>query len=491
MEYLTLPLGRGLNVTDSAEAQGGYMVAQLNNLFPLPGGGYQTIGGSKQLGSTLPGTGPVRAIWEFGGDLYAIRDSVPDAIVYRWDASWVATTTLTGSANGSWDLAKGNIDGVDAVFLANGVTTAWFWNSGFAGIIVTGMSPDTPNHVAVFKKRLLLSFGSSLQFSAVGNSTTWTPVLGAGEILMPESITALRSLVGNTLGIWSENNFSTITGTSTANFVVDNLNEYGNEIGAQAGTVQQLGNRTFFLGSRGVMELTTAREFGDFNDATISQQVEQLISYARNDGVPYDISFISRETNRYGLFQSSTGKGLILTLRGSEIIGWSTVETNVVPSCMATVNPADASEKIYAGDQLGNVYEMFDSSLRNFSGSTRICNAQLLIPSFGPGNPRVQVHGITANIRVLPPSFPASLPVVQARLFSQNYDPFELSSEGLEIPVEYGFFANAAHYRGYLKVNGTGSRLMLQFQSFSTDEDPYVIDSVTLAYTVQGEDYYL
>ena len=42
---------------------------------------------------------------------------------------------------------------------------------------------------------------------------TWALTLGAGEILMQEPVTAIESLPGDRLGIWSADAFAILNGT--------------------------------------------------------------------------------------------------------------------------------------------------------------------------------------------------------------------------------------------------------------------------------------
>ncbi len=489
MEYLTIPLTRGLNITDSAEGQGGYMVTKLDNFTVLPGGGYQSVDGITQFGTQLPGTGPIRAIWHYNGGLYAIRDDGADAKVYVFSTSWTLQDTLTGAAGGTWEVAQGNVGGNPAVYLVNQVTQLIIWRDIGWLFVATGMVPDIPTHVEIFKKRIWLSFGKSIQYSALGDNTSWTPVLGAGEILADDDVTALRSLVGNTLGVWSRNIFSTITGTGPADFVVENLNEYGNEMGAAEGTVQQLGNRTFFKGSRGILELQTAREFGDFNDSTISQPITELIQRAEEDGRPYILSTISRNKNQY-IMLNAVGQGIILTLQGTNFVGWSTCTLTVSPSCVTTTNEEDQIEKVYVGDIFGNVYQIFDKTENTFDGGPKTCVVEMVLPSFGQGNPRVEVHGMTANIRVLPIDFVWDVPVLQGRIMGGDQLPFEWDDDGLLIPVDYrNSLRDQRYYRGYLKTHTVHSMASIRLVNQIATDQPFTIDSITIAYTVAGEDY--
>ncbi len=490
MEYLTLPMTRGLNITDSAEGQGGYMVARLDNFDVLPGGGYQTVDGITRIGTRVPGSGPIRALWETEGDVYCIRDDGADAKVYTLASDWVLNATFTGAANGTWEVAKGNVrGGGQRIYLVNGVTQAIYWTPISFGFIATGMAVDIPEHAVVFKSRLWLSFKKSVQFSAAGDDESWTPQLGAAEILMDDDVTAMRALVGNTIGIWSKKNFSTITGTSTADFVADKLSAYGNEIGASADTVQQLGNRTFFKGARGIVELQTAREFGDFNDATISQPILELIQRAEEDGRPYRFSTISRNKTQY-IMLNAAGGGIILTLRGTELVGWSTCQLNIQPSCVFTANADDQTEQIYAGDIFGDVYQIFDKTEKTFDGGPKTCAVEMIVPSFGQGNPRVEIHGITANIRVLPVDFAWSKPTLQGQVVGDDLLPFEWDDNGYEIPIDYqGSLRPRWYYRGYIKTHVVQSMAKIKLVNLISTDQPFIIDSITVAFTVAGEDY--
>ena len=71
----------------------------------------------------------------------------------------------------------------------NGSGLAFEFDGTYLVPIRTGMTTDTPSHIAAHRNYLFLSFRGSLQMSGIGDPYAWSPVLGASEIAMGDTIT--------------------------------------------------------------------------------------------------------------------------------------------------------------------------------------------------------------------------------------------------------------------------------------------------------------
>lgn len=181
--------------------------------------------------------------------------------------------------------------------------------------VTTGMADDKPTRLAVHGNRLFLAFGPSLQFSAAGDPFSWTPVLGAGEISMGEPITAMRTAKGSdsteVLLTGTQKGLAILYGNSAGTF---QLSWVSREVGMQAGSLQIMSN-PIFVNDYGVTSLAAAQEFGNFNDAIISQSVQRFIEKRVRR---VTCSTLVRAKNQYRVFFDD-GAALYFTFSGSKL----------------------------------------------------------------------------------------------------------------------------------------------------------------------------
>lgn len=205
------------------------------------------------------------------------------------------------------------------VYGVSGVGKAFSWDGATLSAISTGMTVDKPTHIAAHKNRLFLAFGASLQFSAAGDPTSWTPVLGAGEIATGDPITALVPFIGadnnsSVLMVFTESKTFVLYGDATSNF---NLVLVDPNFGAQPDTVQVIGNQVFFFNDFGVVTLSTTQAFGNFSGASITHRVQPFVQARRRRAT---CSAINRTKNQYRIFFDD-GSGLYITLRDGKVVG--------------------------------------------------------------------------------------------------------------------------------------------------------------------------
>jgi len=227
---------------------------------------------------------------------------------------------------------------------------------GFGGYIPisTGMTDDKPTHVHAHKKHLCFSFGPSFQHSAPGEPHVWSPILGASEIALGDDITGFDSQSGNSgggsLAIFSRNSTHMLYGSGVSDWVNDKLKE---EIGAYPYTIQNVGF-SMFLDDRGITDLQTSQNYGNFDHNSISEDIKTSLNLLRQS---VTTSCISRDRSQYRLF-FSTGNAYYITMRGRKVVGIMPMYFDAVANVAWSGETVDGIENIYIGGMDGFVYQL-------------------------------------------------------------------------------------------------------------------------------------
>lgn len=290
------------------------------------------------------------------------------------DGTQAAITMLPG---GRFEMVQGNFGGANnnRIYGADGVNRAFEFDGTVFVPIVTGMALDTPNHVAFHKQHLFLSFGSSLQFSAIGDPYVWSPVLGAGELAMGESITNLLPLPGDqtsgALAVYSRNTTSILYGTSSSDF---QLATYNSGTGGFSYTAQNL-DQSYALDDRGVMGLKASLNFGNFTTSALTMPIRPFIAERLNLATT---SAVNREKGQYRLFFSD-GNGLYITMLNGKQLGSMPVQfpNAVLVSCEG--ENSDGTSAVFFGSSNGFVYQLDQGS--SFDGQPISANCNLVFNS--------------------------------------------------------------------------------------------------------------
>lgn len=266
-------------------------------------------------------------------------------------------TAITLLPSGRFETVQENFGGganTKRVYGCDGVNRGFEFDGSYFVPIPTGMSPDTPLHVAAHKKQLFFSFLGSSQNSGPGTPFAWTPVLGATEIAMGDTITGYGKLPGSeqnaALPIFTRNRLSILYGSSSADF---NLVPYRDELGAYPYTIQDIGYAVF-LDDRGITDILTSQKFGNFSHGIISEEVRKFVNQRRTIATA---SCISRDKSQYRLFFSD-GYGLFITSRGRKLVGIMPVVFDNIVRCAWSSEMNDGSEVMFFGSDDGFLYQM-------------------------------------------------------------------------------------------------------------------------------------
>ncbi len=368
-------------------------------------------------------------------------------------------------------------DGVNKLFEFDGTTYV---------PIATGMTTDAPTHVKVHQRHLFAAFGSSIQFSGINAQYTWSPVFGAGEISLDDVLTDWIEQPGaqttGALVMYCRNSTSVLYGTSSADW---NKADFQQNTGGIAYTAQQMSSG-YVLDDRGVIELATSQNYGNFADATLTAQIRPWVAARRNRATA---SSINREKNQYRLFFSD-GSGLYITIVNGRLRGCMPVyfPEPVIVACNGET--PDGLETNFFGSNDGFVYRLdagtsFDGDaisatmLLNFAtqGDSRVLKRYRAasIEMQGGGYAEIQVGYALAyadTVRV-----DQGLAQTYANNFTQAYwDSFTWDAfvwDGLTLsPNE-------------IEVRGTAENIAMRIDSNSDYFEPFTLNSLILHFSTR------
>jgi hypothetical protein len=268
-----------------------------------------------------------------------------------------AATQITLTAGGRYETTVANFGGGTAnykLYGASGTNTAFEFDGTTYVPIRTGMAVDTPLHICFHKQHLFLSFGASVQFSALGYPYQWTPLLGAGEIAMNAEVTNLLVLPGDqssgALGIYTRSDTSVLYGTSSATF---SLSTFNSGTGAFPYTAQNM-DQAYVLDDRGIMSLGTSLNFGNFVPAALTMNIPKFIEQHRGLSVG---STVNRDKGQYRVFFSD-GSALYLTILNGRVLGSMPMQFQHNINCAIDSEAPTGGTVQFFGSTNGYVYQM-------------------------------------------------------------------------------------------------------------------------------------
>ncbi len=353
--------------------------------------------------------------------------------------------------------------------------------------IDTGMTSDIPEHVIAHKKQLFFSFKGSSQNSGVGVPYEWSVVTGSAEIGMGDNIEGYLVQAGKILVIFTRNATSQLTGTSVADFVLDDLSP---DTGAIPWTVQNIVGTAYCLDDRGIIDIRRSEIYGNFEESTVSQKIRTVIASMRS---VVTASAIYKDRNQYRVY-GSDGTGICMTVKpGKYGTGYEFTQLDypVNVSCAIAGESSTGKDVIYFGATNGRVYQADKGS--SFDGEE--IEAYLRLPFNNSKSPstlktyRKAIIEMTAEgysaVR-FHPDFSYGDPTISQHLASETTT--ELAIQGL------GGYWDSSYWETFfldsfvisnpsLSITGDGVNLGLTVYSKSAIDLGHKIDGATVHYT--------
>lgn len=401
-----------------------------------------------------------------------------------------AQTAITALPNGQVETVVANFGGnvnTTRLYGCDGVNRAFefdFTQEVYVPLN-TGMAVDRPDHIAFHKNHLFLSFDSSVQHSAIGDPYVWSPVFGAGEIALIDSVTAFLVLPGDqstgAMAIYADDNTFMLYGTSSADW---NLVSYNVGTGAKAFSAQNLVS-SFAFDDRGIMRLKTTLNYGNFDAAALTLNIRPFVQQRRN---LVTASGVNREKSQYRVFFSD-GSGLYTTLVNDNYMGSMPVQFAHAVACMCDGENPDGSETAFFGSTNGYVYRLDVGT--SFDGDE--IGASLILTYDTAKSPRMLKRWRRASLEIDGSAYAE---------FSFNYSLAYSSTsvpQGLQESYSTNLsasFWDSVNWDSFIwdgrtlapsevEVVGTGENIAVQISCNSDYYAPFTINSIILHYSMR------
>lgn len=437
----------------------------------------------------IPGSGPVRGVWYFKDTAYGFRDNSAgdECIMYKSTASgWVAVSTPTLLPGGRYEFVNANflaLTTTKAFYGCDGKNKAFSFDGTTFTQITTLWTPDTPVHIAEFKKHLFVQFADGeVRFSAIGNPNDWTTLLGAGEFGLSDAGVGMTVISGGALVLFTRNQRSMVQGSSSADFAQTTLSI---DSGAIEWTTQTVGI-PMFLDDLGITCLQPTNTFGDLKSSTISSKYRTLMDNYKNKVVG---SMRVSNKDQYRLFFDG-GFAIFVTLKSGKVSGSALVSYGKNFTCCCSSEDSAGNELLFCGDDEGYVYQM--DSGNSFNGGSvdawiRLPYYHYKTPSYRKKFDKIEVElnaRESFQLFVLPdfsygsPDFPAH----QERQFNVDGGggAFDTSYWG------HFYWDGQMVNTAFAYIAGIGTNLSVYLRSNNTYEDIHTLQGLVVHFIKLG-----
>ncbi len=267
------------------------------------------------------------------------------------------------------------------VVLCDGVNYAWKWD-GTTETTINGVgAPTNPKFASFFAASLILGgYGNGQKISiSVPNNDTDFNSAGAAEINVGDVVKGLKTFRG-TLYILCQSSIHTLSGTSSANFVLETV---ATSIGCVShDSIQELGGDIIFLSNDGFRSLAATLRIGDVDLGLLSKAIQPAVRDITLSGLNEDAfsSCIIRKKSQYRCFTNNSSieeaatTGFIGKYVDRNLIGlqydWATTK-GIRPYCADSEFTNNAEIPVIGHPTNGYVYRQetgndFDGTSINF-----------------------------------------------------------------------------------------------------------------------------
>lgn len=475
----------------------GWVAVSMGRKLAFDAGTVEPTIGSTLTGGTSTATGVVRRIVLRSGD-WDTNDAAGYFVLSGVTGAFQNDETVTGGggsvtsngvdsaqvlpAGGRYEFRVHNFFGDVGrlrLYAVNGVSQAFEYQDSpeFLCFFETGMTTDTPAHLAIHKNQLWLSFpGGSVQKSGTGEPSDWTALANAFELAVGDEVTGLLEEVGGALFAFSRNSTRIITGNEADGYRMD---DFAPETGAYEWSIQRLG-QGFYIDDRGFTSLAAAQEFGDFAANNVSALIDPLIHELKNSIVA---SVSSKKKNRLRYFFDS-GQFISVGFIGKKLAGFTTCDYGMTVRCAFSGEDSSGNELLLMGGDSGYVYQADVGP--SFDGESLPAFLRLVFHHSGAPSRIKRYRLATVDIATRGPT------TLRATVDYSNADPvssFEpvkdltlLGGGGFWDISKWNEFRWSAgiQARATFKLEGSGHNIGLLFSSESATELSHTLNGVTM-----------
>lgn len=492
--------GTAVNMYKSSAA--GWTQVDLMATFDFDTGTNEIFPGDTIVGHTSGATALVKAVvvtsgtWA-GGDaagyiVFTNMTGTPVAGEHVYvngakHAESVGSYSVTTLApNGRFSTVVANFGGGTAnykMYGCDGVNRAFSFDGEVFVPIRTGMAVDKPKHIAFHRQHLFLSFGASLQFSALGDPYNWTPLLGAGELAMNAEITNLLPLPGDqssgALGVYTRTDTSVLYGTSSGNF---QLSTFNTGTGAIAYTAQNM-DQAYVLDDRGIMSLGTSLNFGNFLPASLTMNLRPFIEQRLTKACA---STVNRIKGQYRVFFND-GTAVYMTLTNGKLMGSMPIQFLRPALCTTEGELTDGTAVSFFGSNDGFVYQMDKGT--SFDGVAIAANINLVYNSIK--SPRVLKRYRKASVELTGDSYCelafgydlAYRSTALTQPLDENYSNDLRSAYWDSMTWDNFVWDGSDISPSEIEVTGTAENIAIRISTVSALFQPFTVNNIILHYT--------
>lgn len=368
----------------------------------------------------------------------------------------------------------------ERIYGCDGVNPGFEFDGDVLVPIRTGMTLDTPRHVACHRNHLFFAFKGSAQHSGIQAPYQWTVVTGAAELTVGQDITGFANLPGDVdsapLMIFSDTRTTVIYGSSSADW---KPTTYSTSIGAQRWSAQNIGNPVV-LNSLGITPVIQTAEFGNFVMPPASDRVRAYLKSKITTA-----SVVNRGVNRLRYFFSD-GDGMSVTAVGDKLSFMPIHYGTMVVRCATEANISGVSRNFFMSDD-GYVYE--GDVGRSFDGSA--IEAWIKLAFNHVASPMLKKRFRKVSIEAKPQSACSLSLQGEYSLGAIDISPTSVAS--ISFPGSGGLYDISNWDQCYydtpaqtvqgVRLDGVGTSLSLTIYHTSAKELPHLLQSVTTSYT--------
>ena len=483
----------------------GWVAQDLGETLDFTSGGTYVIAEEDSIeGETGGATATVKRVIIDSG-AFADGDAAGRLIIYSQVGAFQAETIKVGAnlnvasiaadsnentlaASGRFEFVNHNFGGhagSEKMYGCDGVSKAFEWDGSVFVPIITGMTADTPIHIAAHTNHLFLAFsGGSLQHSGTGTPYFWSVITGASELGLGEEITALVAGYAQTLVVFGRNKVKSLYGHDVTDWV---LQDISNDSGGVEWTVQIIGD-PIYLDDIGLRSLKTTQAFGDFRLGTLSALVEPVFRAKRAAGVTAVASIRVRSKDQYRLFFSdNTGVVLYLGRKQPEL---GIFEYDDAIECVCSSEDSSGDEEIFFGSDDGFVYQI--DSGDSFDAAAVTSFARLPFAHIGAPTQNKRYHKVTLELDAEPGT---TLSLIAEFSYGDATQP---AAPEQEFDVQGGggfwdednwdsFYWDAAEEgTAEAYIGGIGKNVSIAVRSTETYSTPHTLHGLTIHFSDRG-----
>jgi hypothetical protein len=269
-------------------------------------------------------------------------------------------TAITMSPGGKFQFDTGNFFGqsfTQRVYGCDNVNRCFEFDGETLAPITTGLTTDAPTNIAVHQNHLLISYGSSLFNSGIGQPFNWTAIAGAAEIAVGDIVDTIKVMPGDqtspAMFIGCRNSYRMLYGTAAVGADLFRVVTFNTGTGAAAYSAQNM-DQIYVLDDRGVISLRASQEFGNFNAAALTFNISP---YVKEKRASLTYSCLNKERSQYRLFFSD-GSALFSTIVNGKYLGSMPIKYANSMHCAWNGELSNGDEVTYAGDSNGFVHQL-------------------------------------------------------------------------------------------------------------------------------------